>query len=166
MIKTKFFWMFIFERDRARAGDGQRETHTQNPKQAPGSELSARSPTRGLNPRTARSWLRQSQLLNWLSHPGVLKYKWFLPCFSPLRQKDTSRHCILLAKSNASQLWVLLTCGLDNCLHCIVGYLVASLASSIHWMLEDPEPLCPDSDNHKGHQTFPNVPIETQSLAS
>ena len=37
--------MFIFERekerDRARAWEGQRERETQNPKQAPGSELSA-----------------------------------------------------------------------------------------------------------------------------
>ena len=44
-----FFLMFIFEsqRDRARAGEGQRERGTQNPKQAPGSELSAQSPMRG-----------------------------------------------------------------------------------------------------------------------
>ena len=47
---------FIFwERERAQAGEGQRETHTQNPKQASGSELSAQSPTRGRNPRTVRS---------------------------------------------------------------------------------------------------------------
>ena len=38
--------MFIFERerDRARVGEGQRERDTQNPKEAPGSELSAQSP--------------------------------------------------------------------------------------------------------------------------
>ena len=36
-------------------GLGQRESVTQNPKQAPGSELSAQSPMRGLNPQTARS---------------------------------------------------------------------------------------------------------------
>ena len=38
--------MFIFERERERAlvGEGQRERETQNPKQAPGSELSAQSP--------------------------------------------------------------------------------------------------------------------------
>ena len=35
--------------------EGQRERGTQNPKQAPGSELSAQSPTQGLNPRTART---------------------------------------------------------------------------------------------------------------
>ena len=35
--------------------EGQRERETQNLKQAPGSELSAQSPTRGSNPQTARS---------------------------------------------------------------------------------------------------------------
>ena len=44
-------FLFTFEtgRDRAWAGEGQRERETQNPKQAPGSELSAQRPTRGLN---------------------------------------------------------------------------------------------------------------------
>ena len=42
--------LFIFERDRARAGEGEGERETQNLKQAPGSELSAHSPTTpGLN---------------------------------------------------------------------------------------------------------------------
>ena len=61
--------MFIFERERvcAQVGEGQRETETQNPKQAPGSELSAQSSTQGSNPRAARSWAE----LNWLSHPGT-----------------------------------------------------------------------------------------------
>ena len=39
--------MFIFERDRAQAGEGQRERESQNLKQAPGFELSAQGPTRG-----------------------------------------------------------------------------------------------------------------------
>ena len=50
--------MFIFERERERArnwGEGQRERETQNPKRAPGSELSAQSPMRGSNPQTVRS---------------------------------------------------------------------------------------------------------------
>ena len=63
----KFFFLFyillIFERDREResthgctqVGEGQRERETQNPKQGPGSEPSAQSPTRGLNPQTVRS---------------------------------------------------------------------------------------------------------------
>ena len=36
-------------------GGAEREWKTQNPKQAPGSELSAQSPTRGSNPQTVRS---------------------------------------------------------------------------------------------------------------
>ena len=43
--------MFIFERERERqnvsGGETEREMETQNPKQVPGSELSARSLTRG-----------------------------------------------------------------------------------------------------------------------
>ena len=37
-------------------GEGQNEGETQNLKQAPGSELSAQSPMRGLNSQTVRSW--------------------------------------------------------------------------------------------------------------
>ena len=52
--------LFIFERDRERqresmSGEGQREKETQNRKRAPGSELSAQSPTWGRNSRTVRS---------------------------------------------------------------------------------------------------------------
>ena len=55
--------MFIFERERERererrekqAREGQREREVQNPKQAPGSELSAQIPTWGSNPPTVRS---------------------------------------------------------------------------------------------------------------
>ena len=36
---------------RVGAGEGLRERETQNPKQAPGSELSAQSPAQGLNSR-------------------------------------------------------------------------------------------------------------------
>ena len=44
--------MFIFERVRQSMSEGGAET--QNPKQAPGSELSAQSLMRGLNSQTAR----------------------------------------------------------------------------------------------------------------
>ena len=61
-MHTFFFLLtFIFERerdrerDRAQTGKGKRERATQNPKQAPGSELSAQTPRQGSNPRTARS---------------------------------------------------------------------------------------------------------------
>nr|XP_060464193.1 basic salivary proline-rich protein 3-like [Panthera onca] len=43
------------DRGRARAGERQRERETRNPKEAPGSELSAQSPTRGSNSQTVRS---------------------------------------------------------------------------------------------------------------
>ena len=61
--------MFIFEtdteteqehgrgsgRDGAQARKGQRERHTQNPKEAPGSELSAQNPMWGSNSQVVRS---------------------------------------------------------------------------------------------------------------
>ena len=43
------------ERGREQAGKGQKERETQNWKQAPSSELSAQSLTRGSNSQTARS---------------------------------------------------------------------------------------------------------------
>ena len=46
-----YFW----EKERVRAGKEQKERETQNPKQGPGSELSAQSPMRGSNPGTVRS---------------------------------------------------------------------------------------------------------------
>ena len=54
-----FLNVFIFEREREtqhRQGKGQRERETRSLKQAPGSELSAQSPTRGWNSQTTRSW--------------------------------------------------------------------------------------------------------------
>ena len=55
-----FFLTFIqfwkAEGDRAWMGEGQRKRDTQNLKQAPGSELSAQSPMRDSNSRTATSW--------------------------------------------------------------------------------------------------------------
>ena len=49
--------MFIFERERKREYKcrGAEERETQNPKKGPGSEVSAQSPTWGLNPQTVRS---------------------------------------------------------------------------------------------------------------
>ena len=49
--------MFIFERkrDRVQAEEGQKEREAQNPKQAPGSKMSAQSPTRDSNSPTVRS---------------------------------------------------------------------------------------------------------------
>ena len=54
--KNFFFKVYLFLRDRAWAGEEHRERETQNPKQAPGSEPSAQSPTWGSNSRTVKSW--------------------------------------------------------------------------------------------------------------
>ena len=80
MISSQNFILFYFfqrlfifgtERDRAWTGEGQRERETQNRKQAPCSEASAQSLTRGSNSRTARSWPGWSRTLNRLRHPGA-----------------------------------------------------------------------------------------------
>ena len=48
-------YLLLRDRDRARAWEGQPEEETQNLKQAPGSEMSAQSWTRGWNTQTVRS---------------------------------------------------------------------------------------------------------------
>ena len=58
-------------------GEGQREKDTQNPKQAPGSELTAQSLMRGLNSRNWDHDLSWNWRLNRLSHSGA-------PTFSAL----------------------------------------------------------------------------------
>ena len=65
----KIFLLFVHffrERDRAQVGVGQRERETQNPKQAPGSELSAQSPMQGLNPHCEiMTWAEVGRLTDW-----------------------------------------------------------------------------------------------------
>ena len=67
-----FLCLFIFERqqDRVWAGEGQRERETQNPKQAPSSELSAQ-PNTGLELTNWDHDLSRRRTLNQLSHPGA-----------------------------------------------------------------------------------------------
>ena len=58
MLLDVIYSTFIYFWDRERQsmnGEGQRERETQNRKQAPGSEPSAQSLTRGSNSRTVRS---------------------------------------------------------------------------------------------------------------
>ena len=59
MTQNFFFNVYLFLRDRERASEHEqgrgRERETQNPKQAPGSELSAQSLMRGSNSQTMRS---------------------------------------------------------------------------------------------------------------
>ena len=74
LLFKKIFLMFIFERqwDRAQMGEeGQRERETQNPKQVPGSELSAHS-SRAQTYDLSLSWT-----LHRLSHPGALFFFFF-----------------------------------------------------------------------------------------
>ena len=58
-IFFNFFNVYSFLKERGREknewGRADRERETQNPKQVPGSELSAQSPMRSLNPQTVRS---------------------------------------------------------------------------------------------------------------
>ena len=51
-------------------GGTERETHTQNVKEAPGSELSAQSLMQGSNSRIGDLDLSPNETLNRLSHPG------------------------------------------------------------------------------------------------
>ena len=57
-LNSNFFNVYLFFREREREweqGEGQRERETQNLRQAPCSELSAQSLTRGSNPWTTKS---------------------------------------------------------------------------------------------------------------
>ena len=67
------FSVFIFERERETEHEKgrDREREIENLKQAQGSELSAQSPTQGLNSEPRDHNLSQSQTLNRLSHPGA-----------------------------------------------------------------------------------------------
>ena len=63
------------------AREQQRERETQHRKQAPGSELSAQSPMRGLNPQTVRSWPElksDTSLTEPLRHPSHSNINWML----------------------------------------------------------------------------------------
>ena len=62
--------MFIYfwegERDRIWVREGQREKETQNPKQAPGSDLSAQSLMQGLNSNSEiMTWAKVRHLMYW-----------------------------------------------------------------------------------------------------
>ena len=73
----------FFERQSMSRGE-QREGETQNTKQAAGSELSAQSPTRGLNSRTVRSRPEpksDGQLTEPPRHPSVVDFLMFIYLF-------------------------------------------------------------------------------------
>ena len=54
-LKNLKIFLFIFETETEHEQGRGRERETQTPKQAPGSELSAQSPTWGSNSQTVRS---------------------------------------------------------------------------------------------------------------
>ena len=68
-----FFNVYFWETERERlwAGEGQTQRETQNFKWAPGSMLSAQSPTRAWTHKLWNHDLSQSWTLNRLSHPGT-----------------------------------------------------------------------------------------------
>ena len=81
-------YLFLRDRDRAWAGEEQREREreTQNRKQAPGSEMSAQSPTQGSNPQIARSWPRpksDAQQIETPRRPNLLPFLTCLLTASP-----------------------------------------------------------------------------------
>ena len=71
-VTFSLFSLFLFfsERQSVSRGVEERERETQNLKQAPGSELSAQSPTWGLNPRAMRS----RPELKWDAQPAEPPY--------------------------------------------------------------------------------------------
>ena len=71
--KKNFFKVYLLLRQRETEHERGRvrERETYNLKQAPGSELSAQSPTRGLNSGRGDHDLSRSRQLNRLSHPGA-----------------------------------------------------------------------------------------------
>ena len=73
-----FFSTFIYFWDRERQSMNGGGAEREGGKQAPGSEPSAQSPTRGSNSRTGRSWPGWSRTLNRLRHPGA---PWFNSVF-------------------------------------------------------------------------------------
>ena len=69
--------IYFWESEKAWAGEGQREGETQNPKEAPGSELSAQSLTPGSSPRIARSW-PEPKLGTWQTEPPRRPWTWWV----------------------------------------------------------------------------------------
>ena len=74
-------FIYFWDRDRAWVGEGLRERETQNPKQAPGSELSAQSPTQGSNSQTVRSWPEPKSVAQPTEPPRRPSHIFLFACF-------------------------------------------------------------------------------------
>ena len=85
-----FFLMFIFERKTAQTGEGQREGETQNPKQAPGSKLSAQEPDAGLEPTNCEimTWAEVGRSTDWATQAPP---KFFKNVYLFLRERERER---------------------------------------------------------------------------
>ena len=72
-----FFSMYLFWQRQREWGRGKERGRQQNPKQAPGSELSAQSPTRGSNPqdREIMTWAEVRCLTNWAPRGLLMKHR-------------------------------------------------------------------------------------------
>ena len=89
LLMFVYFWERDKERESDRETEGEQGRDTErgrhNPKQAPGSELSAKSPTWASNSQIVRSWPELT--LNRLNHPGApLKNFFFVFIFERERQ--------------------------------------------------------------------------------
>ena len=71
LLKKIFMFIFGRDRDSVWAREGQRERKTQNPKQAPGSKLSAQNLMWAQNHKPRDHDLSHNWMLNWLSHPDA-----------------------------------------------------------------------------------------------
>ena len=98
-LKKKFS-SFLRERKRGGAGEGQRERETQNPKQAPDSELSAQSRMQDSNSPTERWWPEPSRCsTDWVTQAPQNPHTFnspFLPTPlpKPVHPSDLSRMCV------------------------------------------------------------------------
>ena len=98
-----FFLMFIYfwERDRVWVGEG-RERETQNPKQVPGSALSAQSPDMGLELTNLEimTWARVGCSTNWATQAPLSMHIFMCMCLDStwkqplksLRENDYESH--------------------------------------------------------------------------
>ena len=101
-----FFLMFIYFWDRERQsmnGGGSEREGDKNPKQAPGSELSAQSPTQGSNSRTVRSWPEPKSDAQPNEPPRCPESNWFL--FTVISDSDDLKKVKELELQNSEWLF-------------------------------------------------------------
>ena len=141
-------YLFLTERerqtqtDRAWVGEGQRETETQNPKQAPGSRLRAVSTEPNNGARTHRPWdhdMSRSRTLSRLSHPGATlslsKIIFFLICGVPGWFSGLSAWLLISAQVVVLLLWDEAKSDPTLSLACLGFSLSPSVSSLPHFLV-------------------------------